>query len=283
MPVIDAEGLFGGDRFDLCSDIARLYWPHIWCASNGLGRIEINYHKIVARAFSRFKLAPSQELLMGIMQEYASAWLLFPYHYRGAIWGQWDTSAKWLPRYVTATDNSSPEPPRAEFAEWRRKYLEFKEKSAKSNPFNNSQNISETFLHGKGKGVGVGVGVGDGKGLHSTSSNGHSAVRKNGFLNPANPDVDELAFERLSATHPGRARIRDCRAAWMNLIVTHGPGVVEKIQTSCERWAEYWRESGRAPTGMLNWLLGGDWEIAPPPVTKPVAYKSAKQRAFEEA
>jgi hypothetical protein len=61
MAIINADGLFGGDRLAMCSDKARLYWPYFFLASNGYGRLELNYPKIMNRAFHRFKKPPTED------------------------------------------------------------------------------------------------------------------------------------------------------------------------------------------------------------------------------
>ena len=180
MPIIDADGLFDGERFDQCSDQARALWPHFWCASNSFGRIEVNHHKIVARAFHRWKQAPSEETVMGCMAEYQKAHLLFVYEIDGQIWGQWDTQKKYLPNYQSNSDKRSPGPDPEEFAKWKAEYGEFKsvklrrkqglinlsEKFPKNlvTPVEKvSGEIPEEFQHGVGVGVGVGsIGVGVG-------------------------------------------------------------------------------------------------------------------------
>jgi hypothetical protein len=54
MSIIDADGLFSGDRLRRCSTAAQLHWPRLFLASDGFGRLELNYHKVVARAYATF-------------------------------------------------------------------------------------------------------------------------------------------------------------------------------------------------------------------------------------
>jgi hypothetical protein len=70
MAIINLDGLFSGDRLRRCSNTAQLHWPRLSLASDGFGRLEVNYHKIVSRAYSTFKPAPSERELLGYVQEY---------------------------------------------------------------------------------------------------------------------------------------------------------------------------------------------------------------------
>ena len=97
MAIIDPRGLFGGDRLRRCSNAAQLHWPRLFLASDGFGRLEINYALIVGKAYPTFKPFPSETELHSIIQEYAKNFLLFMYEVRGQIWGQWDTKSELLP------------------------------------------------------------------------------------------------------------------------------------------------------------------------------------------
>lgn len=151
--IIDVEGLFNGDRLRRCSNTAQLHWPRLLLASDGFARLEINYAKIIGRAYPTFRPTPSEQELQAIIQEYAQNSLLFLYEVDGQIWGQWDTRTELLPRYKTAQDRRSPIPPEPAFSDWKKRYRVERTVFPKS-----FGNISETFLHGVGVGVGVGVG-----------------------------------------------------------------------------------------------------------------------------
>jgi len=120
--LIDPSGLFGGDRLRHCSNDAQLHWPRLFLASNGYGRLEINYHKLVARAYSTFTQPPSEVDLQGYIQEYVENFLLFLFIVDGQIWGAWDCPPHLLPRYKTAEDDRSPVPPEPAFSDWKRRY-----------------------------------------------------------------------------------------------------------------------------------------------------------------
>ena len=155
MAIIDPDGLFGGDRLRRCSNEAQLHWPRLFLASDGYARIEINYARIVGRAYSTFNPIPTKAELHAFIREYAENYLLFLYEVDGQVWGQWDTRPELLPRYKTAADRRSPQPPEHPFLEWKKRYRE--ENKAFPKCFGN---ISESFLHGVGVGRGVGVGIG---------------------------------------------------------------------------------------------------------------------------
>ena len=158
MAVIDPVGLFGGDRLRRCSNAAQLHWPRLFLASDGFGRLEMNYARIVGRAYPTFNPIPSETELQSFIQEYARNYLLFLFEVDGRLWGQWDTRRELLPRYKTSQDRRSPIPPEPAFSEWKRSYRE------QSTAFPKSfGKIPAGFLHG----VGIGEGVGE---KHSCSS-----------------------------------------------------------------------------------------------------------------
>ncbi len=143
--MIDPEGLFGGDRLRRCSNAAQLHWPRLFLASDGFARLEINYARIIGRAYPTFNPAPSEAELQVYLQEYAKNYLLFLYEVDGQVWGQWDTPPKYLPRYKTATDRRSPIPPEPALTQWKRRYREDNKVFPKC-----FGNLAETFLHGGG-------------------------------------------------------------------------------------------------------------------------------------
>ena len=54
MSIIDPSGLFGGDRLRRCSNVAQLHWPRLFLASDGFARLEMNYARIIGRAYPTF-------------------------------------------------------------------------------------------------------------------------------------------------------------------------------------------------------------------------------------
>lgn len=150
MAIIDPEGLFNGDRLRRCSNLGQLHWPRLFLASDGYGRLEINYARIIGRAYPGFNPTPSEADLQTCIQDYVNNFLLFVYHVDGQCWGQWDTRNEFLPRYKTASDKRSPIPPAAEFIEWKRRYREQYKSLPKS-----FGNFSAEFLRGVGGGKSI--------------------------------------------------------------------------------------------------------------------------------
>jgi len=175
MAIIMAEGLFNGKRLRACSDMARLLWPYLFLASNGYGRLEIDYEYIIRNFFVDFRNPPKSSAFFGILREYHENGLMFLYE-SGGVWGQWDCKGGSLPRYQTAKDRKSPAPDEKSFEEWK-KQCSLKTKAL---PI-----ISEIF----GKlplGVGIGEGVGDGKGVCAPAT---PKPTKNGFTPPTAEEV----------------------------------------------------------------------------------------------
>lgn len=163
MPIIDPDGYFGGDRFAMVSDSARMVWPTFFLASNTVARIELSYDKVIAKAFYRWKKKPTETQFWAWIEEYSKAFLLFVYETEdGQIWGQWDTSEEHLVKYKLKADLESPAPTARDFLEWKNQYVSTKK--SKSNAvtiFRNFSKNSERFpLQASGGGVGVGVGGG---------------------------------------------------------------------------------------------------------------------------
>jgi hypothetical protein len=164
--LIDPDGLFNGDRFEQVSDAARFAWPYLWLASNSFGRLELNYHRIVGRAFGRFKTIPSEEQFWNWVKEFQQAHLLFVYTAAGKLWGQWDCSEKYLPEYKTARDRQSPAPPHDSFIAWKEEYISEKQSRTAAKPIapNDSKKSPEKSAdHVEKFSTGIGVGVGEGK------------------------------------------------------------------------------------------------------------------------
>jgi hypothetical protein len=143
MAIIDAKGLFLGERINGCSDEAQLHWHRFFTASNTYGRLELNYQKIITVAYGGFRQKPTEDQVMGWLQEYAENFLLFIYPVGdGSFWGQWLTPDEYLRDYHTAEDNRSPVPPEKQLEAYRRRYVA--KRRDKLNRFNSILKPSET-------------------------------------------------------------------------------------------------------------------------------------------
>lgn len=160
MAIIDPDGLFGGDRLRKCSDAARLWWPYLFLAANGFGRLEVNYALLVNRIAVEFKNPPTEEGLYGFLAEYRDNHLAFLYEAAGRIWAQFFCKPGSLPRWKTMKDRASPEPPAEQYEAWLKSYQPESRPLPKTlvnltKPCESLPKISA------GLGVGVGVGIGE--------------------------------------------------------------------------------------------------------------------------
>ena len=177
MAIIMADGLFNGKRLRACSDKARLLWPYLFLASNGFGRLEIDYEYIIRNFFVDFRNPPKSSEFFGILKEYHENGLLFLYECNG-VWGQWDCKSGSLPRYQTSKDRKSPAPDENAFNEW---------KKASSLKTKTLPIISEIF--GKfplGIGIGIGIGIGEEK---SVPTSGTTPTPRKRFTAPTPDEV----------------------------------------------------------------------------------------------
>jgi hypothetical protein len=272
MAIIDPDGLFGGDRLRRCSNEAQLHWTRLFLASDGYARIEINYAKIVGRAYSTFNPIPTEAELQACLREYAENYLLFVYDVDGQVWGQWDTRPEFLPRYKTAVDRRSPPPPEQPFIDWKKRYRE--ENKAFPKCFGN---ISESFLHGVGVGGGVGVGIGVGKNLcaspgdarvSATESQTQPAKRPASLPDELTPQ-QHLWFAQAWRIYWRRVAKKPARRAFGKAITTAEifGRVLAAIQSQTPEMLA--REAAHRPH-FATWLNQERWgdEAAEPPKSK---------------
>jgi len=111
MLIVDPKGLFEGERLAACSDAAQLHWQRLFLAANGYACLELSYAAIVSNVYRSFKKPPAEDELWGFFEEYAANFLVILYQVDGIWWAQFACSAKYMPRYKTARDESSPRPP----------------------------------------------------------------------------------------------------------------------------------------------------------------------------
>lgn len=300
--IIDADGLFNGERFERVSDSARLAWPYFWLASNTFGRLELSYHRVVGRAFSRFKRVPTEEEFWAWIKEYQEAFLLFVYQAGGAIWGQWDTSEKYLPKHKLTADQKSPAPDHAALTAWKEGYIADKRARSACKPIaptdfikppeallQSFENPAERFQPRVGEGVGVGITT-----CASPNGNARHAGELPSIDDPpfatTEPDAvfppDEPAKEPLKKTGLTPQQESDFEA-WWSVYWLHKAKkqareafrrhvrTTERFQrvmaaTSAQKTEMMERDPSKRPYG-ATWLNGERWddETAVPPSDRP--------------
>jgi hypothetical protein len=226
MPVIDAYGIFEGERLARCSKMAQLYYPRLLLAGNGFGRVRIDYRIISAAIFPNWTpdMIPTEYELMGFISEYHTHRLIFLYESGGQTWGQWDAKKGTFGKYQTQLDLRSPEPPAEEFEKWVAENRDnSKKRSRVTTPPAMSGDLFSANLRnglekvGDGVGVGVGlrfevlgVGIGDGD-LERESQNSPSPENSPIPQEPAPepeapehsiPEDSDLKIIEIARAHP---------------------------------------------------------------------------------
>lgn len=280
MAIIDPEGLFEGERLARCSDLAQLYWPRLFIAANGYGRLELSYSSICSKVFRNFKNPPSEEQLWKVFEELAENYLAIVYEANGVWWAQFITIDKYLPRYKSTRDEQSPAPPEELVERARNGYLEWKR--AKSFRPPRFQKFSENFgkfpkisegeeRSGVGVGVGAGVGVGDERSGEDTPPVASSAAKPSHEIAAL---VDEIV-----CAHP-RSRLRKLRRNEVRQIQQAAvlEAMREEMQASSSSEVEVLRRilaamrllAGKVPRGEWRYLKdvpeffrNRDYRIAP--------------------
>lgn len=238
--LIDPKGLFFGERLKDCSDEARLHWPWLYAAANGYGRVELNVSKITDTVYSSFREKPTPRALTGWIQEYADNFLIFVYSAPdGSLWGQFETSAKYLPKFKTQADHRSPAPDPDELKAFRDAYVEsrkskylsiqsFRKFSKVSGNVPKSSEDSEKFPLGVGIGIGTGIGVGEEqKQLHAQSKSGFERVDASKGTAPDTKEAETKAqrvkvltswAEKCHAAYPRKVAKQDSLRAFIKHI-----------------------------------------------------------------
>ncbi len=278
--VIDPDGLFGGDRLRHCSNVTQLHWPRFFLASDGFGRLEVNYARIVGRAYATFNPIPSETEVGTWLHEYAAKWLLFLYAVDSMVWGQWDTRPEFLPRYKTAADRRSPPPPEKQFSDWKNSYRQQERRQlvdSKSFP-KFFGNFSETrWEGGGGRGRGMGatqrtatqllkllkpqtVDTPEGEPVRSTSGV---------FQNPVVSVLAERFHEFLEAWPEKDRRGVDLGAQMWQQEIDAGNITTENVSevfAGLERWkiSKLWAEkNGKFRSNIASWLMKRSWKDFP--------------------
>jgi hypothetical protein len=118
--MIEELGIFEGERIARCSKMAQLYYPRLIMASNGFGRLRIDYSMIVSKCFPMWRREdlPTESELLSYIAEYYQHQLLFVYKFDGQTWGQFDVLPKTYGTYRSKQDKRSPDPPAEEWQKW---------------------------------------------------------------------------------------------------------------------------------------------------------------------
>lgn len=277
MAIIIAEGLFNGRRLRACSDKARLLWPYLFLASNGFGRLEIDYEFILRNFFVDFRNFPKPNEFFGIIREYHDNGLMFLYE-NGAVWGQWDCKSGSLPRYQTAKDRKSPAPDKIAFEEWKKAY------ALKTNILPKISEIFGKFPLGIGDGIGIGEGVGEENKkpeVAAAAGKEHPTLRSNGkqpdFPPMDGPDPQQtirLAIEELAdGMWPNPGSVPRARSAaeheWSSAGAPEVSGWVSGILERAKEWKGYHLAQRQSSKGWFipsieRWFVDGDYSRHPP-------------------
>lgn len=254
MAVIDPAGLFNGDRLSLLSDEARMAWPHLFCASNSLGRMELSAETLRHEVFGRFRRPPTRDKIWQWLEEYFGSWLLFIYQSDdGKKWGQWWTSERYLPRHKLTADLRTPAPDGQTYLKWQAAYVEARKTvtTCSSNNFKNFRKIS--------LGVGIGVGGGIGKGRTPLPPKGGGEQI----------ELAKLTTEPESGTLPKRGLDAETSRTADQLCERHPKGAKRTTPSEAKRQIEkiLRRHKIREPHGLLAlidnnhalWCATEDW------------------------
>ena len=260
MLIIDPSGLFNGDRLRRCSNTAQLHWPRLFLASNGFGRLEINYARIVGKAYGTFNPIPSEIELQSILQEYIKASLLFPYEFNGQLWAVWDTQTELLPRYKTSEDRRSPIPPEPALSQWKLRYRNEPKAFPKL-----CGNVSETFP------LAVAVAVADAKTI-CASDDARLVVSTQSRKEKKTPRTeyrDEWfdEFWALYWTKGGKVKAREAFAKHATSEEAKNR-ILEAVRAQKPEMLERLRKGG-TPNWAQGWLNDRRYEDEPDPVPAP--------------
>lgn len=254
MAIIDPDGLFYGDRLGQLSDEAHLHWPHIFLLRNGYGRFEVNYSKIIAKAYSTYQCPPTKGKVTGFIKEYADVFLLFLYKHKGQLWAQWDTSSKYLPRHKTAADTQSPAPDEAELNKWRDRYIQSKSSESDVTPYSVNEFVNLLKSAEKipdpvrGIGIGVGIGIGIGGGVALTPHSNDAAK-------------DPFGCRRFLADYPGEVKPDWDARLYLSYVLTAEDELTMFANLIMWRKTKKWQE-GFIPSAE-NFLRKGMWKVTP--------------------
>lgn len=267
MNIIDPSGLQQGERLAACSDLAQLHWPRLFLASNGYARLELSYQAIAASVYRNFAVPPTEDQLWRIFEEFAENFLVILYEVEGTWWAQFSTSEKYLPRYKTTRDNSSPAPPLEAVERHRSGYIEWKRsKSVVNQRFQKFSGTSEN-LPKISAAVAVAVAVADadvvavadvGEKERSARPSAPSARSIT-----EDPDLFPEAWNRLCGPLPSVRDFTKSRRAKVEARQRQGLTIVrfEEAVTKCASTPFLSGSNDRGWRGTFDWLIANDTTI----------------------
>jgi hypothetical protein len=121
MVVIHEKGLLEGKRLRRCTPTARLFWPYLYCMSNGLCRLELDYELLADKLLNFRDMAPDADQVAQLFADYKKNHLIYTYQCNDQLWGQWDfVEASDIKKFLTKDEQRSPEPPEPAYSNWLR-------------------------------------------------------------------------------------------------------------------------------------------------------------------
>ena len=285
MAYIDPEGMFGGDRMAMLSDSCKMAWSWFWCATNTVGRVELNYRDFINTVFRQFKKPPTEKQFWDWAAELHESYQMFVYEVSGQVWGQWYVTEKYLPTYKTVNDKKTPAPCAKTFLEWQSRYSNLKLSliSGKCRVLSISENFSDPQKNfGESEKFSLGE---ERRGEDKTKPLSASADGVLEFSEPtAKISIDDLALEtaqRLCSRHPAKRRcsvseaVKRLRAIIGKLPKHEQAEKLAAIDRNHEAWCatEQWqKEGGEYAKGLANWLspTEGRYDLQPPARASPV-------------
>lgn len=293
MAYIDPEGMFGGDRMALLSDSARFAWPWFWCAGNSVGRVELSYKAFSDTVFRQFKKKPTETQFWNWVSEFHECFLLFVYEADEKVWGQWDTSESYLPKYKTKSDSATPAPNSTKLLEWKNEYSETKRKqvAGKCRVLSDSGKFQQVSANSPVY-VDIDVDVVQIEKPLSASADGSLP-----FSAPSEPPTeDEVIAEtatRMCARHPAKRRCSVNEAGKrLKTILGKLPKPdrlpkLARIDQNHEGWCDshdWQKDDGEYAKGLANWLVPNEfrYDLQPPARASPSGERPYKYERDEE-
>jgi len=291
MPIIDPDGLFHGGRLGMCSDLARLHWPYLFCAANGYARIEIDPRRIRTTVYGSFQHPPTEDQIVSIFAEFFSNRLAFIYAHGNQTWAQFETKGHYLKTYKSTKDGTSPAPDETSRMAWLESF------KAKVSLFNSLVGLGKSSeICPLGIGVGSGVGVGEGNGKSSCVSAFADDALPFDTLDPIAPAqagenfegplgrkprhvrrAEPQDFEGFWQLYPRKVDKKPARASYRRARRLH---TAEVIESGLRKWIPYWAGDDQKFTPHATTFLNRERFLEDPPERRP--HKGNRASTAEE-